>query len=170
MGKLKVFALVVALWRRAKVLRGALDSNTTKEQWYVVIPVTLLVALVGFFLPEVADSKIAVGIVSAIIGVVGPLGSRYVGDRVKEPPLAEPVNPFFYKVKRHSDKSWKDFLGTRYDAILAGYTLGVDDEDNVWDIATCKIIGKHQRRAGTDEQSIGRIKQAVEHLRDSADE
>lgn len=144
MGKmLTLLPMILKVLQRGKVLSGATQSRTTKDQWLVGLVLSFLVAALSMVVPGLQDDTVAVGAVLALIAVVGPMISRMA--LFKETPeeveldipddaLVVPNDMLGRRIARVRDGisgSWRRFDGTWKEALLAGWNQGALEDGEV---------------------------------------
>lgn len=144
MGKLlTLLPMILKVLRRGKVLSGATQSRTTKDQWLVGLVLSFLVAALSMVVPGLQDDTVAVGAVLALIAVVGPMISRMA--LFKEKPedveldipddaLVVPNDMLGRRIALVRDGisgSWSRFDGTWKEALLAGWNQGALEDGEV---------------------------------------
>ena len=143
MGKLvTLLPMILKVLQRGKVLSGATQSRTTKDQWLVGLVLSFLVAALSMVVPGLQDDTVAVGAVLALIAVVGPMISRMA--LFKETPeeeldipddaLVVPNDLLGRRIARVRDGisgSWSRFDGTWKEALLAGWNQGALEDGEV---------------------------------------
>ena len=147
MGKLvTLLPMILKVLQRGKVLSGATQSRTTKDQWLVGLVLSFLVAALSLAVPGLQDDTVAVGAVLALIAVVGPMISRMA--LFKEKPeeeeeevldipddaLVVPNDLLGRRIARVRDGisgSWSRFDGTWKEALLAGWNQGALEDGEV---------------------------------------
>ena len=144
MGKLvTLLPMILKVLQRGKVLSGATQSRTTKDQWLVGLVLSFLVAALSLVVPGLQDDTVAVGAVLALIAVVGPMISRMAlfkekpEDEVLDIPddaLVVPNDMLGRRIARVRDGisgSWSRFDGTWKEALLAGWNQGALEDGEV---------------------------------------
>lgn len=163
---IKYLPFALALIKRAKVLVNASNSNTTSKQKLVAMPVALLVALLGYFIPELANDTIAFALVAAIIGWVAPYVSRFVAYR-----KADEKNNLvlmLVAVRENQAKAWHSFTGTLMDAGEEGnWKQGLTSDGAIYEIGTGKFVDTIKLKGSTLEESNAKMKQFMDAIRKS---
>lgn len=144
MGKLvTLLPMILKVLQRGKVLSGATQSRTTKDQWLVGLVLSFLVAALSMVVPGLQDDTVAVGAVLALIAVVGPIISRMALFKEKEEEevldipddaLVVPNDMLGRRIARVRDGisgSWSRFDGTWKEALLAGWNQGALEDGEV---------------------------------------
>ena len=144
MGKLvTLLPMILKVLQRGKVLSGATQSRTTKDQWLVGLVLSFLVAALSMVVPGLQDDTVAVGAVLALIAVVGPMISRMALFKEKEEEevldipddaLVVPNDLLGRRIARVRDGisgSWSRFDGTWKEALLAGWNQGALEDGEV---------------------------------------
>lgn len=144
MGKLvTLLPMILKVLQRGKVLSGATQSRTTKDQWLVGLVLSFLVAALSLAVPGLQDDTVAVGAVLALIAVFGPMISRMALFKEKEEEevldipddaLVVPNDMLGRRIARVRDGisgSWSRFDGTWKEALLAGWNQGALEDGEV---------------------------------------
>lgn len=143
MGKLlTLLPMILKVLQRGKVLSGATQSRTTKDQWLVGLVLSFLVAALSMVVPGLQDDTVAVGAVLALIAVVGPMISRMALFKEKDEEVLDipddalviPNDMLGRRIVRVRDGisgSWARFDGTWKEALLAGWNQGALEDGEV---------------------------------------
>ena len=141
MGKLvTLLPMILKVLQRGKVLSGATQSRTTKDQWLVGLVLSFLVAALSLAVPGLQDDTVAVGAVLALIAVFGPMISRMALFKEKEEEemlddaLVVPNDMLGRRIALVRDGisgSWSRFDGTWKEALLAGWNQGALEDGEV---------------------------------------
>lgn len=145
----KFLSLVPSLFgiiKRGKTLATLAQSKTTKAQYTAILIAGVLLAAVGYFLPQVADNDVAV----ALIVLITPVISRLLLFHKK--PNTNNDIVMLAKVQQSDDardwwEPWHDVLRT---ARELGYERGADYDGAVWDVTTGERTGETIRMPGED--------------------
>lgn len=138
---------LLAILARARVLHGALGSTTTRGQWYVTIPVAVLVSALGAAVPALAGEPVALAAATVLVAVAGPLVSRLA--RYAPPANLPHADVFLFGVNsRREPLVWHAFQGTVLDAHEEGWDFGKDSDGNLYDLRTGRCEGVVMREAG----------------------
>ena len=166
---LKWMPVMLKVFTRAKVLVSATESRTTKAQVMVAFPVALCVALLGYMIPDLASDAVAFALVSAIIGFVGPLVSRYVAYKDTGPALNN-WNVRVVGVRKDKAAAWKQCNKILLEAYVTDYYEAYDAEGNVYDVQTGEIIDVIKVKPGTQQDSDERMAAIVDAVKNHAAE
>ncbi len=163
---IKLLPVVLRIYRRAKVIAATAKNSTTCEyQKMVALPVAVLVASLGYFIPELSESAVAFGLVAAIVGILAPYVSRFVG--YKEDSLNRGI--LLMAVKNEEDKAWRAFDGYIGNAKNEKWRYGVDQDGNVYDLLTGEQTGQIRLRGNSQEESNALMREFVAHLKGNKD-
>ena len=175
MGKLvTLLPMILKVLQRGKVLSGATQSRTTKDQWLVGLVLSFLVAALSMVVPGLQDDTVAVGAVLALIAVVGPLISRMALFKEKEEEevldipddaLVVPNDLLGRKIARVRDGisgSWSRFDGTWKEALLAGWNQGALEDGEVVFLVTGEFAKVNLRLKEEAKDGAGLLGKAEE--------
>ena len=177
MGKLvTLLPMILKVLQRGKVLSGATQSRTTKDQWLVGLVLSFLVAALIMVVPGLQDDTVAVGAVLALIAVVGPMISRMMlfketpeeVDEVLDIPddaLVVPNDLLGRKIARVRDGisgSWTRFDGTWKEALLAGWNQGALEDGEVVFLVTGEFAKVNLRLKEEAKDGAGLLGKAEE--------
>ena len=175
MGKLvTLLPMILKVLQRGKVLSGATQSRTTKDQWLVGLVLSFLVAALSMVVPGLQDDTVAVGAVLALIAVVGPLISRMALFKEKEEEevldipddaLVVPNDLLGRKIARVRDGisgSWSRFDGTWKEALLAGWNQGALEDGEVVFLVTGEFAKVNLRLKEEAKDGSGLLGKAEE--------
>ena len=175
MGKLvTLLPMILKVLQRGKVLSGATQSRTTKDQWLVGLVLSFLVAALSMVVPGLQDDTVAVGAVLALIAVVGPLISRMALFKEKEEEevldipddaLVVPNDLLGRKIARVRDGisgSWSRFDGTWKEALLAGWNQGALEDGEVVFLVTGEFAKVNLRLKEEAKDGAGLLDAAEE--------
>jgi hypothetical protein len=152
----KFLSLIPSLFgiiRRGKVLATLAQSKTTKAQYTAILIAGVLLAAVGYFVPQVADNDVAVALIVLIVPVI----SRLLLFRQK--PNADNDIVMLAKVQQSDDardwwEPWHDVLRI---ARELGYERGVDYDGAVWDVTTGERTGETIRIEADWSGALGKL-------------
>ena len=133
---LKLIPMIISIIKRTRNLAGAMSSTTTQVQWAATLIVCAIVATIGAFMPQLAQDEIAQGAAVFLIGIVGPMLSRIIGKKDTGSKAG-----WMRLVKRAGVEEWEVRDMTLLDAQSECYELGVDADNNIWDIKTASKTG-----------------------------
>lgn len=163
---IKYIPFVLSLLKRAKVLVNASNSNTTAKQKLVAMPVALVVALLGYFIPELADDTIAFALVAALVGYIAPYVSRFIA--YQQADEKENMLLMLVAVRENQAKAWYSFTGTLVDAGEEGiWKQGLTSDGSIYEIGTGKFIDTIKLKGDTQEESNAKMKQFMDAIRNS---
>jgi len=143
---MKLIPLIFAILNRARVLKGATTSRTTRKQMAFLFPAAVIVAAIGFFAPEILPEAAQDGVVIFIVGLLSasPYLLRMAG--YKEPYQNAEVELYGVQDRVESDSIWHAYSGTTYEAHEQGWKRGVSYAGNIYDLETGAKIGEVPRR------------------------
>ena len=141
---------------------NAQTSTTTTKQRMIALPVALLVASIGYFVPELRESGVALFLTAFLIGKLAPLVSRFVA--YKEMDVLENLTLFLVAVRKDGGKAWRPFVGTILDAGEEGWGEGVASDGGLYDIQTGALVGSIRLKTSTPEQSREKMREFVQGL------
>ena len=174
MGKLAtLLPIILKVLQRGRVLSGATQSRTTKDQWLVGLVLSFLVAALSMVVPGLQDDTVAVGAVLALIAVVGPMISRMALFKEKEEEVLDipddalvvPNDMLGSRIVRVRDGisgSWRRFDGTWKEALLAGWNQGALEDGEVVFLATGEFEGEDLRLKEEAKDGAGLLGKAEE--------
>lgn len=175
MGKLvTLLPMILKVLQRGKVLSGATQSRTTKDQWLVGLVLSFLVAALSMAVPGLQDDTVAVGAVLALIAVVGPMISRMALFKEKEEEevldipddaLVVPNDMLGRRIARVRDGisgSWSRFDGTWKEALLAGWNQGALEDGEVVFLVTGEFAKVNLRLKEEAKDGAGLLDAAEE--------
>ena len=171
MGKLvEILPIIFKVLSRARVLSGAVQSRTTRDQWLVLTIIAFIVSTAAQFVPGLADDATAVGLVMGLLALLGPAISRMVkfdDTAVKPVPVldipddllvvdnADLSRPIL-KVRGGRGGSWKLFKSTWKAATVSGWVQGVLDTGEIVNLQTGERTG-HRIRLKPEERGAGYV-------------
>lgn len=172
MGKLlTLLPMILKVLQRGKVLSGAVQSRTTKDQWLAGLVLSLLVAALSMVVPGFQDDTVAVGAVLALIALVGPMISRMALFKEKEEleipddALVVPNEMLGRRIARVRDGisgSWSRFDGTWKEALMAGWNQGALEDGEVVFLATGEFAKVNLRLKEEAKDGAGLLGKAEE--------
>ena len=164
MSFVKWIPFLLKIRRRARVLEGATQSKTTKAQALVAFPVALLVAFIGFWVPELAADPVSFALTSAIIGVSAPIVSRLLAFKAADDSLNDFV--MLTAVRYDAAKGWRPYTGSVLDAREEGCLQGLDSFGSIYDVQDGgKPIGTIRLQNCTTEQSNRAMRAFMSNLK-----
>lgn len=146
MGKLaEIFPIILRVFSRARVLSGAVQSRTTKDQWLVLTVIAFIVSTAAQFVPALGDESTAIGLVMGLMALLGPAVARMLNfDETAVKPVsvldipsdllvvdnADLALPIL-KVRGAMGGSWTAFKSNWKAAVVSGWVQGVLDTGEV---------------------------------------
>ena len=146
MGKLiEILPMILRVFSRARVLSGAVQSRTTKDQWLVLTVIAFIVSTAAQFVPALGDESTAIGLVMGLLALLGPAVSRMLKfdeGTVKPVPVLDIPDDLLVvdnadlalpilKVRGAMGGSWKKFHSNWKAAVVSGWVQGVLDTGEV---------------------------------------
>jgi hypothetical protein len=159
---IKYLPLVLTIWKRAQVLLTANQSDTTKSQKMVALPVALAVALLGYFIPQLSENAVALTLVAGIVGLIAPSVSRFVA--YKKADVKENLTLMLVSVRKLGE-AWYPFTGTMIDAGEEGWAQGLTSDGGVYEIVSGKLVDTIKLKGGTQEESEAKMKEFMDAIR-----
>ena len=169
MGKLiEILPMILRVFSRARVLSGALQSRTTRDQWLVLTVLAFIVSTAAQFMPALADESTAIGLIAGLLAVIGPAMARMLkfdeGAVKPVPVLAIPDDLLvvdnadlglrIVRVRGAMGGSWREFHSTWKAAVVSGWVQGVLDTGEIVNLADGGRTG-HRLRLPDDERGEG---------------
>lgn len=141
--------VVRAIVKRAGVLSGAANSSSTWKQKIVAVPVALVVAGLGYWMPELFDDALQVTVVAGLVGWLAPYVSRIIA--FKEADEAENLLLMPVAVRENRAKAWRPFVGSLLDANAEGFGEGCMSDGKIYDSKTGKHTGNVRPKTSSVE-------------------
>src|SRR5574343_925692 len=158
---IKLIPLVCMLWKnpvvrsivkRAGVLSGAGASNSTWKQKIVALPVALVVATLGYFVPELFDDALQAALVGGLVGWLAPYVSRVIA--YKSADCAENMLLMPVAVRVERSKAWRPIVGSLLDASEEGFSEGVMSDGKIYASKTGKHTGNVRPKTSSKEDGV----------------
>jgi len=169
MGKLaEIFPIILRVFSRARVLSGAVQSRTTKDQWLVLTVIAFIVSTAAQFVPALGDESTAIGLVMGLMALLGPAVARMLNfDETAVKPVSVLDIPSDLLVVDNADLdrrivrvrgamggSWSEFKSNWKAAAVSGWVQGVLDTGEVVNLFDGTRTG-HKLRLPDDERGSG---------------
>lgn len=169
MGKLaEILPMILRVFSKTRVLSGAVQSRTTKDQWLVLTILAFIVSTVAEFIPAIADESTAIGLLAGLLAILGPAVSRMINfDDTATKPVEVLDIPSDLLVVDNADLdmrivrvrgamggSWREFKSTWKAAVVSGWVQGVLDTGEIVNLADGGRTG-HRLRLPDDERGEG---------------
>ncbi len=143
---------IFGIFKRGKVLAGAYQSRTTQAQMKYAIPIALVLAAVGYFVPAVADDAAAL----VLLDLLYPFARRILQYTEKKIPAPEvPLEEMLVLVRKEHESVWHEYGMCINDARVEGWKWGVDFSERVIDLDTLTYTGETRPYIDDKERAAG---------------
>jgi len=142
-------------------LHGVLESQTTKAQYKIALPLAVIFLAAGFLIPDYADPASAATAAVAI----APLIARALLWRKKKSDLPE---VYIVKARKKTESVWHTLTGTLFDAQAEGWDYAIDIDGNEWNCQTGEPTGKVIRLPNPAPDGV--VREFVEKLKNEKKE
>lgn len=150
---------IMSIIKRGLNLAGA-NSHTTRAQYGVLVSVGVVVAALGYFMPDLANEAVA----AALVASIAPLVSRAILYRTKPDTTNDGVMLDRVKYKGDSAHFWSPFDDTMLAARNMGFGIGADVMGNVWDIKTGTMTGEVIAMPANHDIGKGALAEAFKNM------